>query len=200
MSTSRWTNRVAALAAILLAALALAGCGIGAQADPVRLPPASVAVVPPAAATPSPPTARQVTVYLVDAEGRLRPVAVGGQPGPYVSSALGALVQVGSTLTAPSGLRTLVPRGTTLGRVVVYPSDVLVDLGPQFLSLTGQDQVLATAQLVYTATERRPGAGVRISADGREIPLPSGDGSLRDGPVGRADYDQMVVIAPPTAE
>jgi hypothetical protein len=183
--------------AVVSALLALAGCGIGAESQPQLLPSASADVAPTTA--PSPPATRQVTIYLVDDEGRLRAVTVGGRPGPRVSSSLDSLLQVGTTLTPPAGLRSLIPRGTTLGRVVVYPQDILVELGPQFLSLTGRDQVLATAQLVFTTTEYRPGARVRLSVDDREIPVPVGDGSLRSAPVSRDDYRQMVATPEPSA-
>lgn len=183
--------------AALVTLLALAACGIGAEARPQRLPPASAGAAP--ATPPTPPLARQVTVYLVDAEGRLRGVVVGGAAGPRVSSALASLLQVGTTLTAPSDLRSLVPRGTKLGRVVVYPEDILVDLGPQFLTLAGQDQVLATAQVVFTATEPRRDSRVRVSVDGRDIPVPAGDGSLRSGGVRRVDYPQLAPAPEPSA-
>ena len=183
--------------AALVALLVLAACGIGAEARPQRLPPSSGGAAP--ATPPSPPAGRQVTVYLVDTGGRLRGVAVGGAAGPRVSSALESLLQVGTTLTAPPGLRSLVPRGTTLGRVVVYPADILVDLGPQFLSLAGQDQVLATAQVVFTATDTRRESRVRVSVDGRDIPVPAGDGSLRSGGVRRVDYPGLEAAPKPSA-
>ena len=189
------THRVP-LAATALALLAAAGCGVGSEAQPQPLPRASLAVAPPTG-TPRPPAVRTVPVYLVDAESRLRRVEVAGRAGPDVSTTLDALLQVGTTLTAPTGLRSLVPRGTKLRRVVVYPSDLLVDLDPQFLTLTGQDQVLATAQIVLTATERRPDSLVRLSVEGRRIPVPVRDGSLRTEPVRRADYAELAEPSPP---
>jgi spore germination protein GerM len=192
----RWGQRLAAGIAALVALVGLTACGIGSEPRPQRLPPALVDVSP--AATPSPSEGRPVTVYLVDSEGRLRAAQIDGPAGPHVSSALTALLQVGTTLTAPPGLRSLVPRSTSLRRVVVYPSDVLVDLGPEFLGLTGQDQVLATAQVVFTATERRQAARVALSVDGRDIPVPVGDGSLRAEPVTRQHYTTLAPTPAPS--
>lgn len=185
--------RQTAAATVLLLLLALAGCGIRPEREPQRLPSPGVTAPSP---SPSPTDGRQVVVYLLDADGRLRGLPLGAPPGPYESVALAALLEIGAAAPPPGGLQTVVPRGTTLGRVVVYPAEVLVDLGAPFLGLSGPDQVRATAQVVFTATERRPGSRVRLSVDGRTLPVPAGDGSLRTDAVGRLDYALLAPRSP----
>lgn len=66
-----------------------------------------------------------------------------------------------------------------------------VNLAPAFGDLSGADQLVALAQMVYTATAR-PGIGqVTFTLDGDPVDIPVGDGSLASGSVARDDYEAL---------
>lgn len=70
-----------------------------------------------------------------------------------------------------------------------------IDLSESFSDIRGSDQLIAIAQLVFTATAR-PGIGqVNFTQGGLPIEIPRGDGSLTGGTVTRDDYS---TLAPPT--
>ena len=56
-----------------------------------------------------------------------------------------------------------------------------------FAALSGRGQLLAVAQLVWTATEVCCASGVQVLLDGRPAALPT-DTGLAERPVGRDDY------------
>ena len=70
-----------------------------------------------------------------------------------------------------------------------------VDLDAAFGELAGTAQLVALAELVYTATGR-PGVGqVVFSLDGQPIEVPRGDGSLTSEPLTRSDYPELAPAA-----
>jgi hypothetical protein len=63
-----------------------------------------------------------------------------------------------------------------------------VDVSESFADLNSTDQLLALAEIVYTATAR-PGVGqVVFTLEDEPIEIPRGDGSLSSNAVTRADY------------
>jgi hypothetical protein len=63
-----------------------------------------------------------------------------------------------------------------------------VDLSEAFADLGGADQLVALAEIVYTATAR-PGVGqVLFTLEGEPTEIPRGDGSLSSDAVTRSDF------------
>jgi spore germination protein GerM len=63
-----------------------------------------------------------------------------------------------------------------------------VDLTPAFADIGGSDQLIALAQIVFTATAR-PGIGqVAFTLDGEQVEVPRDDSTLAGGSVSRSDY------------
>ena len=176
-----------------LACVVLSACGVRSQEGPERLPPG---VVPSELSTsaPSPtdpsttdpsttPTATTVPVYLVE-DGRLvreeRPAR-----RRAVQEALAALLAAGE---AQGSRRSAVPLGTVVERVTVRGELLSVEVSPQFAEVRGRDQLLAVAQVVWTATEFPPVRQVDVLVHGRRIELPVEQGEVSSGPAERRDY------------
>jgi hypothetical protein len=93
-----------------------------------------------------------------------------------------------------AGLRSALPDESRFPDVSVSRGTATVDLGPRFTALSGEDQVIALAQLVYTVTGR-PGVGlVRFTLDGRPTEVPRANGELTAGPVSRDDYSAVAPV------
>ena len=174
--------------AVALACLLLASCGVRSQDGPEQLPPE---VLPSelsasAAASTAPttsPTTTTVPVYLVE-DGRLVRV---DRPARRraVQDALDALVAAGE---AGASRRSAVPAGTLVERLSRRGDLLSVELSAQFGQVRGPDQVLAVAQVVWTATEFPPVRRVDLLVGGRRIELPVEQGEVSPGPARRADY------------
>jgi spore germination protein GerM len=71
---------------------------------------------------------------------------------------------------------------------------VTVDLSEQFVTLGGSAQLIALAELVYTATGR-PGVGqVSFTLEGEPTQVPTGDGELSSDPLTRSDYQDLAPV------
>lgn len=67
----------------------------------------------------------------------------------------------------------------------------VIDLSEGFTDISGSDQLIAIAQLVYTSTGR-PGVGqVTFTLEGEPIEIPRDDGSITSGSVTRDDYRDL---------
>ena len=177
-----------ASAGLALACVVLSACGVQAQDTAERLPPE---VLPqelrqsaePAAAPSAAPASTTVPVYLIDG-GRLvrreQPAAA-----RTVEQALALLT------TAPQeqgARRSAVPPGTVVERLDVRGDVLVVHLSARFAQVRGRDQVLAVAQVVWTATEFPPVRQVELRVDGRSLDPPGEQGAVSAGPVSREDY------------
>ena len=171
---------------LALACVVLSACGVRGQDRPERLPPDLLPpeLRPSAAASTSPDaTATTVPVYLVE-NGRL---VQQEQPASRrtVEEALTALLSAGDL---QGSRRSAVPPGTVVERVSVRGELLEVALSRPFAQVRGRDQLLAVAQLVWTATEFPPVRQVDVLVDGRPIELPVEQGEVSSGPAGRDDY------------
>jgi hypothetical protein len=55
-------------------------------------------------------------------------------------------------------------------------------------------QVAAMGQIVYTVVANTSADRVQLYDGDRALPVPGGDGALRDSPVGRADYADLAPV------
>lgn len=175
-------------AAVALACVLLTACGVRSQDVPDPLPPDVLpsGLRPSAAASGGAPTSLSTTavpVYLVQ-DGRLvraeRPAR-----RRTVQDALTALLAVGQ---ARGSQRSAVPPGTVVERLSRRGDLLSIELSLQFEQVRGPDQVLAVAQLVWTATEFPPVRQVDLLVDGRRVELPVEQGEVSSGPAQRSDY------------
>lgn len=182
---------------ILLAVVTVAGCGIPADDGPValdsaKLPPESVPAEAQDDAADA--DADAAVLYLV-AGGALQPVS---RPvPPTVAAAVRALLKGPRDTETALGLRTAIPAGTRLLGTSVVGETIRLDLSEEFTSVEGAEHLLALAQLVYTATESSPLAGVAISIEGDPVAVAAEDGHLVTRPVVRDDYRSIAEPAAP---
>lgn len=177
------------------AATALAGCGVGPQPAPeevgVPLPTA-----PPSGAA-GDAGGDRVTVWFVRGsrlEAAERPA---GRPG--VDAALDALATGPTRAEVVEGLRTaLSPQSLTPDRPLAPAAVVTVGVSREFTEVAGGNQLLATAQVVFTVTEFPGVESVRIVTGGSPVEVPTDEG-LTAEPVGRDDYASVAVPEGPPA-
>lgn len=182
----RWRVPVAGA----LVALVVAGCGVPGE-DDAQLVPASE-VPPVLAASPgatSAPHPVRVVVYLVEGE-RLVPQHAAAARRDVAQALLSLL-----TVPEPPGpRRSAVPAGTSVRRLQADGAVLSVDLSEHFAQARGSDQVLAVAQLVWTATEFPAVRRLRLLVDGRELAVPVMAGAVASGPVGRDHYRSVAPV------
>lgn len=174
------SSRPRRFVALVAAALVAAGCGVPLQDAPTPLEVRAA----PGPATPTPSGSTAVMVYLVK-EGRLVEETRTADDTSK-QSALSLLVE------GPTAAEKVVGTTTALapGEYAVQDGSGLatvIDVPVQFTQIAGDLQLLAAAQLVWTVTDRRPRAVVRMAFEGEAIELPT-DRGLTSGPVRRSDY------------
>ena len=171
----------------------VAGCGVATDDGPRALPRGDVPfeLLAPSTTTVSSTTPVAVTtevpVYLVGA-GRLNVVRRLVESPPSLFRAIESLLAGPTADEAGAGLRSAVTNQTRLLSVRVQSGVATIDLSGEFATIGGQEQILALAQLVYTATAAQGVLGVRFSLDGKTVEVPRGDGTLSQEPLGPADY------------
>jgi spore germination protein GerM len=88
--------------------------------------------------------------------------------------------------------RTAIPAGTQLLSAALDAQGVVdVDLSDEFFGATGDAQVKAVAQVVFTASALDGVSGVRILVDGRPREWPRGDGVLQSEPLTPLLYPEL---------
>jgi spore germination protein GerM len=188
------------LAALAVAALMLAGCGVppddhATLAAPDSVPFDLLGQAQSVTATTLPfAQTEKATLFLVQGE-RLAPVQR-ELPAPVsVESVLEALVTGPSSTEVQLGLRTallttpgLVRSGGVTGGIAT------IDLGQPFTEIAGRDQIVALAQIVSTVTGL-PGVGrVRFTLDGNPVGILRGDGAVTTETVSRDDYATLAPV------
>lgn len=90
------------------------------------------------------------------------------------------------------GLRSALAASDMIDSAAVQSGTATIDLAPSFLTLPGNEQTLAIAQIVYTVTNL-PGVGlVTFRLSDRPLSVPTADGQPSRGPLSRDDYVSLV--------
>lgn len=191
---------VAALLAVTVM-VAVGGCGVPIESSsrPISdgvpfglLSPAPSS--PPATVTaPTPAETVTVDVFLVRGD---RLIGVQRQVLAPVSvpTTLAALLEGPDDGEISAGVRTAISVSTRLLSTEVEGETVRLNLAGSFGQAQGGEQRLAVAQLVFTATSVAGVRGVSFALDGRPVEIPTGDGTLRGGPVGPEDFPALAPI------
>lgn len=201
MGTSVTTTVVLALC------LLTSSCGLRVQEHPVGL--GVAAATAPVAVTVRPGT-QPVRVYLV-CDSRL--ASVRRAAGRVTVSTALALLTAGPTRgEAAGGLGTsLAPQPLAVARVGAVGQEpgargaghghgsgtVVVSATRQFAALSGPDQLLAVAQVVWTLTGLPGVDSVRLTIEGERVEVPT-DRGLRRGLVDRDDYSSVAPVRHPS--
>jgi spore germination protein GerM len=176
-----------------LAAVALAGCGVATEASPRAIPRQQVPfrLLSPTASTPTTvPAASNVTVYFVNPSQQLTPVLRAVTPPGRLSPIMQALVagptsseQINNDLSSA-----ITPNVQVLGTTEQADGVAVVNFNSAFIQIGSSSQVMAVAQVVYTATEQPGVQSVQIDIDGKPTDVPTASNAEVSRPVTRADY------------
>jgi spore germination protein GerM len=187
-------SRAVAALLVALAAVGVAGCGVGAQSQPQRIGRADVPfglgrpTHDETTTTVAPSAGESYTLYLVAGE-QLRAVTRRARERLTPSALLSKLSEGPTPTEADAGLRTLLSPDVAVDHVRVADDVATVELtGAGADQPAGNEGALAIAQLVYTATGIPGVQRVRFEVDGQPAEIPRGDGTLTRRPVSRADY------------
>ncbi len=189
-------RRLRPVAVALVAALVVvAGCGIGSESGPNTISDDDVpfGLLETSSTTTTEPTSttaalRAMEVYMVQS-GRLAPVAREVER-PSVIRAFESLALGPTPTEAADGMRTALPPGVTV-QLRAEGTTVVVDLNGPFTDAAPTEQMLALAQMVYTATAFTGIDAVRFLLDGEPLEVPRADGTLTQERVGRVDYETL---------
>lgn len=182
-------NRRARAAAVVVLALMTTSCGVRGESTPTRLEGIALSPELVPAEAPAQEEGPSTAVFFVRGE---RLEAVERSTSPSLATAMRGLLQGPRATESEGGLRSAVPAGTSLRSASLVDGLATIDLSEDFSSVVGPEQVLAMAQLVYTATSIPNAVVVRIAIEGAPIDAARGDGSLSGGPVRREDYPDFV--------
>ncbi len=95
-----------------------------------------------------------------------------------------------------AGIRTAVSPQTELRSARLEGDMAVIDLSAAFVEVGGQEQILAVAQIVLTATAV-PGVGqVRFLLEGQAVEVPRADGTLTSESLRAADYQGLLTATP----
>lgn len=190
------TRRVAPFTLLSALVLAVTCCGVGVdrgvdRVDADDVPFGLLDEDRDAVAAPGPGTPSVVEVYLYSEEAE-RLVRV---QRPIISTSVPSLLaqlETGPTdAEADAGLRSALSDTDAIASVDVEGGIAVVDLAETFQELGGGDQLVAIAQLVFTATGRPDVDEVTLTLEGETVEVPRGDGSLTSGSLERADYESL---------
>jgi len=184
----------------------LASCGVPTGGDPTRIPASQVpfSLLSPEAPTttttiPASAYSVPVTVYLV-ASTRQVLVAAGRSVAPpgTLTSVLDALLGGPTAIESDRNITTALPSGVHLLAATVNAGTATVDFNRAFGQISGTQQVLAVAQVVYTVTgQLGPDIGVQFDITGSPTAVPIGSGAQVSGPVHLLEYLKLAPAGTP---
>lgn len=183
------SRRAAFALAALLAGVAAVGCGVPLD-ERARVTPADAVpydLLDPTTSTVPATAGRGTRDVCLSLDGSL--LTVGRDPsGSGQGDLLLALVTTTPTEgEARLGLRSALDEGTVKA-VSTDGGTAVVDLDPSFTEMSGEQQLLALAQLTCTLTAQPQVSRVSFLLDGQPVEVPVQGGALVARPVTRSDY------------
>jgi spore germination protein GerM len=208
----------------VVAAFALAGCGVGAQQRavvipsddvpsvlgvPLGSPSAPVSTGPPSSSGPSnigAPSSPSITssslassVYLVDDKtNRLVAVHRSRNQTATLSTLIHTLLAGPTEAESAAGLTTAINTSPTVNKITIQGSLAIIDLSASFGEIRGAGEVLASAQVVMTAVSYPGTESVLFTLDGTPTSVPLVSGVLSSSPLTFADYASLLASAAST--
>lgn len=174
---------------LLAVSLVLVACGI-----PVEAEPESVEVQMPSPDEDRPPAPGEqagVSMYLVRDETLVHVTRDLPSP-PSLTIIFESLLDGVTETERMQNLRTAIPPGTETMAVTEEDSVLAIDLNSEFAAVGGEEEILAVAQIVLTATSIEGIDLVAFQLEGVPTDVPVANGALSVDPVGAADYSTLV--------
>ena len=178
----------------LVAALLLTGCGVRAQDRPEPVPTAAAPSSDDGGGSPA--AGPRLTVFFIRG-AELAPVER-RTASTTTAAALDQLVEGPTRAEVRTGIRTALPP-EVVGVDEVLPDGLAtVSVTRGFTGISGGNQQLAVAQIVWTLTDLTTVSTVRFAVEGAPVEVPT-DAGLTDRPVGRDDYRSVAPAETPSA-
>ena len=193
------------IAVIVAGGLALSACGIPTQrsASPISTGGTRISL-PHTQPTISPCTKSgcvPIDVYFVAASGHLRPAGRVVPRDATLTTIIRSLLSGPTTAEQALGIRTALGAGIQLlsASVTTHKKSATLDFNTHFFTLSGTQEVVGVAQVVYTVNSIMPGAGVTFEIDGGPIEVPVESGALATTiAVHESQYASLLTITTPT--
>lgn len=179
-------------ALVVVCALTIGACGVPADDGPREIPAGQVPFDLLAPSTSQPETTLPVmtvpaTVFVLGPE-RLVPVTRSIARPPSLGAVLATLIQGPTDAEASAGLRSAVNPQTAVLSSQVVNGTAVVNVSEAFSGIATSDQILALAQLVWTATALPDVTSVQVVLNSVPVEVPRGDGSTTSQALRRNDY------------
>lgn len=179
-------------AGVFLAVVLVASCGIPLDSEPEMVDIGSDDVPDPTGPILGDLTA--VSIYLVRGDALVH--VTRDLPSPVSpESVLDSLLDDVTEPEERAGLRTAIPLGTDAIAITRDGPVLTVDLSREFAAVGGEEEILAVAQIVLTATSMDGIEMVAFALDGVPTDVPQAGGALSDDPVTASDYESLVATA-----
>jgi spore germination protein GerM len=133
----------------------------------------------------------EVTVYFINAEQRLGPVKRRVTSPVTVKKVLEKLFAGPTDAERLSGLHTAISGDTAVLGADVDHQIATVNVSKDFAFGPVPEQIIAFAQVVFTAVEVDGVIGVLFARNGKRLVVAQGDGSSTSVPLSRAAYPQV---------
>jgi spore germination protein GerM len=170
---------------VILSLMVLGACGIPLDQEP-RLLDVEVPTEAADASSSRSDLPVNAKVYFVDDD---RLVAVSRRIADTApTTALEALLRGPFTAEMELSIRSAIPAGTAVLGVAVSDFVATVDLSPEFTLVGGDEEILAVAQIVATASAVEGVDGVILAIDGTRRNAPVAEGRLVERPLVPADF------------
>jgi spore germination protein GerM len=164
-------------------------CGIQVESEPVPL---TVEFAdPPEIVEPTPQNLASAALYLTRGD-QLVMVTRDLEDPPDVSSVLESLLGGLTDPEARAGLGTSIPAGTKILSLDLLGDTLHIDVGREFTAVGGEQEILAVAQIVLTATSFEEIDLVSFELEGVPTAVPVSSGALSVEPVRASDYRDLV--------
>lgn len=173
---------------VLGGVLALMACGIPIESEPETI---EIDVETPDDNRPEPGERAAASIYLVRDEALVhvtRDLPTPSSPETIFDSLLDGVTEPEEL----ANLRTAIPPGTSTLNVGTDGAVLVVDLSQEFVSVGGEEEILAVAQIVLTATGLEGVDLVAFHVEGVPTDVPVASGALSTEPVSADDYASLV--------
>lgn len=191
----------AVLAALLGCGMLLAACGIPTEATARTIPASQVPFELLSPVNPSTsgskPGPVQVEVYFTSTGDRVVPEPGYVAPPADLAAVISVLLKGPSITEERAGLQTGLGIDVRLLRSSVSSDVVTLDFDTAFGQISGPQEVLAVAQVVFTVVSKLASTqvGVLFEIDGAPIDVPTSTGALVPGPVHESEYATLLAPA-----